>query len=155
MRITEIVLASVGLTALAGCSGDNLFRNSDITLVDRPAGFEAVRFEFEPDDGDPVDLIAEGARFQLTLDPEDRTFESDFLHQDIDVRVEGTFDLDDGAIIFSDDPFTEDDSIIERRFDFEDAGDVIFLGDPSTVWDVDNDGVEEVVSLEIRMERDD
>ncbi|MFW5951261.1 MAG: hypothetical protein ACOCVZ_04020 [Gemmatimonadota bacterium] len=148
--MTLLVLAASAATA--GCRGENRFANSDPTLVNTPHAFEAVRFEVVNQAGESVDLITQGALFQLSLDEEAETFESSFRFDALDIDVSGTFEILPGAIVFSDDPFEDDDLIIQREFEFEEVGSVLFLEDPETVWDIDNDGVDEIVSLDIRLD---
>lgn len=150
--ITRLALALAVPLAVAGCEGENLFANADPELVNDTPTFEAVRFDFVNGAGETFDLIEENARFELELDEEQGRFESDFRFDDIDIQVTGTFVQADRSIIFSDDPLAADDLVMERTFTFEEAGDVLFLGDPAVVWDIDNDGVDEVGSLDIRLE---
>ena len=152
MRSTVTLAIIAAAMTLAGCEGENLFANAGVTLTSQPEIFEAEAFVVEDETGLVVDLIDEGALFELVLDDEEGTFESSFQHEDIDFEVAGTFEIEDRVIAFSDDPFAGDDITTRRVFEFEDADDVILLRDPDTVWDIDNDGVEEAVSLDIRLE---
>ena len=144
-------LVATATVALAGC-GENWFANTEATLVSQPDVFQAVELEFENEAGETIDLLNEGGRFELVLDEEQGVFESDFGFQDTEVDVSGTFELRDGEIVFSDDPFENDEVILQRSFEFLRADGVLFLEDPTSAFDVDNDGEEEVAELSIRLE---
>lgn len=149
--MTLLVLAAT--LGTAACDGENLFRTAGPTLISRTLTFDAVVFQVEDPVGDTVNLVDQGAQFELVLDDDTGTFESRFQHRAITIDMSGTYEVDGGTIVFSDDPFVEDGIVTQRAFTFQDADDVLFLGDPETVWDIDNDGVLEVVSLDIRLER--
>lgn len=150
--LTTIAFCSAATLGLAGCEGENLFANSDPVVANDRDIFDAVVLEFVDPLGDRIDLIAEGGRFELALDEDAGEFESDFEFRDVLIGVTGTFFIEDDNIVFSDDPFEDDDLVLERSFDFVDEGDVLFLSDPAAVFDVDNDGSEEVVEMQVRLE---
>jgi hypothetical protein len=145
-------LAATGVL-LAGCGGDNWFENADVTLVDAPAAYDAVVFEVVDEAGVLHDLIAKGGRFALVLDDDAREFDATFELAGRLVRTDGTFTVAGGEITFSDDPFSDDDLTIGRSLAIVRADEVILLDDPEAVFDVDGDGVTEVVDLRLRLER--
>ncbi len=144
-------LAAAGLI-LAGC-GDNWFSNADAALVDAPDTYDAVEFELEDDAGVIRDLIGEGGRFELVLDDDAEEFEAAFELDGRVVQTEGTFTEAEGEMTFSDDPFSDDDLTVQRSMNLVRATDIVLLSDPSAVFDVDGDGVTEVVELRLRLER--
>lgn len=155
-----LALATAAAIGLAACDGENFFKNSDVSVVGTDGAapgvtYEAVRLEFENEAGLTLDLVDQGAIFLLTLDREEGTFASDLAYLDIDVQTTGTYTLEGDSIVFSDGPFADDAFGVERAYEFDDAGDVVFLRDPITVWDVDNDGVAEAASLDVRLDRRD
>lgn len=153
MRIPgTIVFCTAATLVLAGCEGENLFVNSEPAVSNQGEVFDAVVLEFVDPLGDRIDLIDEGGRFELALDDEAGEFESEFEFEDTRFDVAGTFRLEGDQIVFSDDPFEDDDLVLERAFGFVDEGDVIFLDDPTAVFDVDNDGTDEVVEMRVRLE---
>lgn len=153
MRTLKTVMVFAIAATLTGCEGENLFANSDVILVDQPPAFEAVMFELENRAGDRIDLIDGGGRFELSLDEDAGEFDSRFQFRGSTIRRSGTFEVVNDRITFSDDPLEDDERDVARSFDFARTGDVLHLEDAATLFDVDNDGTDEVATLRIRMER--
>jgi hypothetical protein len=145
---TTLLLAFAALTAVA-CDGENRFRTGEANITG-PSGqpvYEAVALAFDDNIGPTVDLLDEGAIFELQLDDTDMIFESRFRFGDIDFTTTGTFGVDEGVFTFSDDPFLDDTGITASSFDFEDAGDTLLLEGATVVLDANNDGFQEVGTL--------
>jgi hypothetical protein len=157
--LATFVLVPVAIFALAACDDENFFENADVAVGGVGGGtgvtYEAVRLEFENEIGDVIDLVDLGALFLLTLDREETTFASELSYLDIEYETTGTYEVQGDTIFFSDSPFDQDSFDGEVAFEFDDTGDVIFLRDGETAWDVDNDGVAEVASLDVRLDRRD
>lgn len=155
MKHSMKVLAAIALaaTTLTGCDGENWFANTDVDLVDAPASFRAVEFDFVNEAGDIRDVIAEGGRFELTLDDDLGEFDATFEVDGRTFRTDGTFAMSGNEIVFSDDPFTDDDLDVQRSLELVRSDDVILLADPEAVFDVDGDGFTEVVEMNLRLER--
>lgn len=149
--LKTITLCAAAVVGLAGCEGENLFANADVVLSGESA-FRAVEFEIENRDGDRVDVIAEGGRFELTLDDEAGEFESSFQFRGSSFRTSGTFEIVDGRIEFSDDPLLDNDGETQRSFDFDRTDDAIFMEGTGVLFDVDDDGTREVATVRIRLE---
>lgn len=157
-RIRMFVLLAAAVSGAAACEGENLFRSgeADVTGPD-DAGlvYEAVNLHFDAGAPTPVDLVEEGGSFELILDESALLFESRFRFGPIDHSTSGSFGSDEGILTFSDDPFLDDTVITARAYEFQDAGDILVLKDVTAILDVDNDGFEEVGSLDVWMERRD
>lgn len=148
-------LCAAAAVSLAGCEGENLFANADVILAGGLNALRAVEFEIENRNGDRIDLVAEGGRFDLTLDDAGNDFgefQSTFQFRGSSIRASGTFEIDDGQIRFSDDPLQDNDGEIERSFDFNRTQDGIFMVDRGALFDVDGDGSREVATVRIRLE---
>ena len=160
MRVHNILalgtLAALGVLGLSGCEGANLFRDSGSTVtgpgVDASIVYDAVRITFEDETGETLELFDDGATFELSLDEEEGTFESTFRYGATDADVAGSYDIDGTVLTFSDDPFLDDQRVTELELAYEAVGDVLLLESPELVLDLDNDGFEEVGSLDFRLE---
>lgn len=150
--LKNIALCAAAVAGLAGCEGENLFANADVVLGGASNAFQAVVFDIENRAGERLDLIAEGGRFDLSLDDEAGEFESSFQFRGSSVRRSGTFRVADGRITFSDDPLQDDDRELERSFDFVRTEDAIEMVDTGALFDVDGDGTREVATVRIRLE---
>ncbi len=151
---TTLILAFAALTA-AACDGENRFRTGEANITgpsDAPV-YEAVALAFDDNIGPRMDLLDEGAIFELQLDETDMIFDSRFRFGDTDFSTTGTFGVDEGVFTFSDDPFLDDTDITARSFDFEDGGDVLALEGATVVLDADHDGFQEVGTLYILLKR--
>ena len=143
-----IVVAMVSaVTLVAGCESDY----SGPVAAHTPPQYEAVVLTFENERGERIDLIEEGASFELTLDEEASTFESDFAFGSTVISRSGSVVIEGDRMIFGDDPFEDDDLELEREFVFEEVGDLIILEDPTSAFDVDGDGFSEVASMEVQL----
>lgn len=154
MTVPRTLLAPVllaGSILVTGCSGENLFAAGP--LVNEAGEFQAVAILVETLGGGVVDLTARGATFSLDLEETDRTFHSVFRYLEIDADVTGSYDLEAGRIVFSDDPFQEDQRITERALDFLDEGDRLVLRDLETALDLDADGFLETAQLRVILTR--
>lgn len=159
-NILALTIAALGVLGLSGCDGENHFRDSGPAVtgpgVDTGIIYDAVRLTFEDGDGEILDLIDDGAIFELSLDEEEGTFESTFRYRATDVDITGTYDIDGAALTLSDDPFLDDQRVTELELGYEEVGDVLLLESPELVLDLDNDGLDEVGTLDFRLEpRDD
>lgn len=157
-RIRMFVLLAAAVSGAAACEGENLFRSGEADVTgpgDAGLVYEAVNLHFDAGAPTPVDLIEEGGSFQLILDESALLFESRFRFGSIDHSTSGSFGSDEGILTFSDDPFLDDNVITARAYEFQDAGDILVLRDVTAVLDSDNDGFEEVGSLDVWMERTD
>lgn len=152
--LRNAALCAAAALALAGC-GENRFANGEVVVVVEPDVFEAVRLEVDDGDGLPRDLVEEGGRFELILEEGPRAFRSDLEFQSLDLEVSGTFELGDGRITFSDGPFEDDDRVLERSYDILVGNAVLLFEGVNAVLDLDNDGIQEVVELEVLLERRD
>lgn len=149
LRTTALCAAAV--VGLAGCEGENLFANADVALIGG-AAFRAAEFEIVNREGERIDLIAEGGRFELTLDEEAGEFESSFQFRGSSLRTSGTFEIIEGRIRFSDDPLLDTPGEIQRSFVFTRTGDTIFMEDRGALFDVNGDGNREVATVRMRLE---
>lgn len=156
MRSRPILALIAVAVTIAACEGENLFKKGGAGVIggdpEPNPVYEATRFEFENEAGEMVDLIAEGARFELILNEDDGTFESRFRYRAIDFNVTGTFEIELGSFTFSDDPFSDDGVTTARSFSFLADEGLLFFRDPAAVFDIDNDGIDEVGSLDIRLD---
>lgn len=152
-RISSFALLAT-LTAALACEGENLFRTgeADLTGPDPNLVYEAVRLEFDADAVGAVDLVDEGGSFELALDEAALLFESRFRFGTIDYATTGSFEADEGVLTFSDDPFLDDDVITTRAYTFEDHGSLLLLEEVNVVLDVDDDGFDEVGSMDVWLE---
>lgn len=145
-------LAVAGLVA-AGCGGENLFSNSDITGINAPDTYRAVEFVFENEAGDVRDIIVEGNRFELILDDDLGEFDATFQVDGVTIRTDGTFVISGNEITFSQDPFSDSDVAVDRSLAMVRTTNEIRLTDTDAVFDVDGDGFTEVAEMHIRLER--
>lgn len=156
MRTLPALALLAAAVSIAACEGENLFKKGGAGVIggdpEPVPVYEATRFEFENQAGEIVDLIDEGALFELTLDEDDGTFDSSFRYRAIDFDVTGTFDIELGTFTFSDDPFSADEIVTPRSFAFFADEGILIFREPEAVFDIDNDGTAEVGSLEIRLE---
>lgn len=157
-RIRMFVLLAAAVSGAAACEGENLFRTGEADVTGPgEAGlvYEAVRLHFDVGATAPVDLIEDGGSFELILDESALLFESRFRFGPIDHSTSGSFGSDEGILTFSDDPFLDDTVVTARAYEFQTSGDILVLKDVTAILDVDNDGFEEVGSLDVWMERTD
>ncbi len=147
-----LVLAFAALTAFA-CDDDNRFATGEanITGPSTQPVYQAVALAFDDGVGPSVDLLDEGAVFELQLDERQMLFESRFRFGDTDFTATGTFGVDEGVLTFGDDPFLDDTGTTARSFDFDDNSDILALEGATVVLDADNDGFQEVGTLYVRL----
>lgn len=154
-RRPTLTLALIGAAvALGACEGENHFANATGPLINDGDAFEAVAIIHESPDGEVIDLTAEGAAFELTLDEAEHAFRSSFDYLDTHVDIDGGFSVAEREIVFSDDPFLEDDLVTERALDFEEDGDRIFLRDLDAGIDLDGDGIRETAEFRVVLVRE-
>lgn len=153
-RFSFFALMTAAALALTACEGENLFRTgeADLTGPDPSLVYEAIRLEFDTNTLTEVDLVDEGGSFRLALDESALLFESRFRFGTVDFATTGSFESDEGILTFSDDPFLDDTIVTRRSYTFEDHGDLLLLEGVDVVLDVDDDGFDEVGTMDVWME---
>lgn len=119
------------------------------SLISTPETCQAVSIVYESPDGQVVDLVSRGARWDVTLDETEGAFESSFDYLDTHLDIDGDFDVTDNEIVFSDDPFLDDATVGERALEYDEDGDRIFLRDLGGEFDFDGDGFRETAEFRV------
>jgi hypothetical protein len=144
------VAVTAAVTLLTACEEGT--GGTGLGLVAGPDSYRAAWMVYESEVGLAIDLVEEGAIFELSLDDGNGTFRSTFQYDAIDVDISGTYDIEGDQIAFSDDPLEADDQVFTRTFAYAMVGDTIVFTNASVAFDVDGDGAKEIASLEIWLE---
>lgn len=154
MRHTSIIAltASIALVATA-CDGENRFRSGEVVTepVTVPV-YDAIAMEFDDGVGDVIDLMDQGATFNIELDEERLLFEAT-LRFGSTLTTSGTYEVAGDVLTLSDDPFLDDSTVSSRDLTLREVGDTLILEAGSVALDADGDGFEEVGELTIYLER--
>lgn len=154
MRHTIIIALTASIAvAAAACEGENRFRSGEVVTgpVTVPV-YDAVAMEFDDGLGPVIDLMQEGATFDIELDEDRLLFESN-LRFGSTITTTGTYEIQGDVLTLSDDPFLDDTTISARNLTIRQVGDTLILDAGSVALDVDDDGFNEVGELTIYLER--
>lgn len=148
---TGATLALLGLImAAAACEKTG---TTGLGLATQPRTLQAVSMLVNQGQApDTVDLVSEGAEFVLTLDPADSTFQSTMDFRSVHFMVSGDYSIGADSISFSDDPFYDDSFQQARTFSYAELGDQVILDPVYGVFDVDDNGFQDAVSMRVVLE---